>query len=114
MYFNDTALASYLLGLHDKEALLNSPSFGHLFETLIVTDTLKRFLHSGEMPSMYYLRTRDGLEIDLVLELGQKLHLFEIKSTMTVWPAHAASLRRIMSDPKFSVGTGAVISRAAG
>ena len=75
MYFNDTALATYLLGLHDKDSLLNSPTFGYLFETLVVTDILKRFLHGGEMPSMYYLRTRDGLEIDLVLELGQKLSL---------------------------------------
>ena len=72
MYFNDTALAAYLLGLHDKDTLFNSPSFGHLFETMVVTDVLKRFLHGGEMPSMYYLRTRDGLEIDLVIEVGQK------------------------------------------
>jgi len=114
MYFNDTALASYLLGLHDREALLNSPSLGHLFETLIITDTLKRFLHSGERPSMYYLRTRDGLEIDLVLELGQRLHLFEIKSTMTVWPKYADSLRRIKSNLKSSVQTAGIISRAAG
>lgn len=57
LYFNDTGLASYLLGLHDREALLNSPNFGNLFETMIVTDFLKRFLHFGQMPSMYYLRT---------------------------------------------------------
>jgi predicted AAA+ superfamily ATPase len=114
MYFNDTALATYLLGLHDKDSLLNSPNFGHLFETLVVTDVLKRFLHGGEMPSMYYLRTRDGLEIDLVLELGQKLSLFEIKSTMTVWPKHADSLGRLINGLKSPVQTAGVISRAAG
>jgi hypothetical protein len=114
MYFNDTALATYFLGLHDKDSLLNSPTFGHLFETLVVTDMLKRFLHGGEMPSMYYLRTRDGLEIDLVLELGQKLSLFEIKSTMTVWPKHADSLGRLISGLKSPVQTAGVISRAAG
>jgi len=32
----------------------------------------RAFAHGGEMPSMYYLRTRDGLEIDLVIEVGQK------------------------------------------
>jgi len=114
LYFNDTALASYLLGLHDRETILNSPSFGNLFETLIVTDVLKRFLHSGEIPSLYYLRSRDGLEIDLVIELAQKLHLFEIKSAMTIWPKHAASLERVMKDPKASVRTAGVISRAKG
>lgn len=94
MYFNDTGLASYLLGLHTKETLINSPHFGALFETLIITDFWKRFLHHGESPTLYYLRTRDGLEVDLVLEINTRLHLFEIKSTATVMPRHGASLIR--------------------
>jgi len=71
-------------------------------------------MHSGEMPSLYYLRSRDGLEIDLVIELAQKLHLFEIKSAMTIWPKHAASHERVLNDPKASVRTAGVISRAKG
>jgi predicted AAA+ superfamily ATPase len=110
LYFNDTGLASYLLGLHDRDTLLNSPNFGNLFETMIVTDFLKRFLNFGQMPSMYYLRTRDGLEIDLVLELGQKLHLFELKSAMTILPRHASPLLRISSELKSSVRTSSIIS----
>jgi len=110
LYFTDTGLASYLLGLHDREALLNSPNFGTLFETMIVTDFLKRFLHFGQMPSMYYLRTRDGLEVDLVIELGQKLYLFEIKSAMTILPKHAFSLARITSELGSMVQASAVIS----
>lgn len=112
LYFCDTSLASYLLGIQDKETLLNSPNFGNLFETMIVTDFLKRFLHFGEMPSMYYMRTRDDLEIDLVLELNQKLHLFEIKSAMTIFPKHAASLQRVMADKKFKIETAAIISNS--
>lgn len=113
LYFNDTALASYLLGLHDRETLINSPNFGNLFETMVVTDFLKRFLHSGQMPSMYYMRTRDGLEVDLVLESDQKLHLFEIKSAMTILPKHASSLLKINSDLKSLVKTSAIISISA-
>lgn len=113
LYFNDTGLASYLLGLNDRGTLINSPNFGNLFETMIVTDFLKRFLHFGQMPSMYYLRTRDGLEVDLVLELGQKLYLFEIKSAMTILPKHASSLSRIASELKSAVGTSAVISTSS-
>jgi len=113
LYFNDTGLASYLLGLNDRDTLINSPNFGNLFETMIVTDFLKRFLHFGQMPSMYYLRTRDGLEVDLVLELGQKLYLFEIKSAMTILPKHASSLSRIASELKSAVGTSTVISTSS-
>ncbi len=110
IYFNDTGLASYLLGLHDRETLLSSPSFGNLFETFIVSDFLKRFLHFGQMPSIYYLRTRDGLEVDLVVEWAEKLHLFEIKSTMTLFPKHASSLLRAENGLESVVETSAVIS----
>ena len=113
LYFNDTGLASYLLGLNDGDTLINSPNFGNLFETMIVTDFLKRFLHFGQMPSMYYLRTRDGLEVDLVLELGQKLYLFEIKSAMTILPKHASSLSRIAIELKSAVGASTVISTSS-
>jgi hypothetical protein len=110
IYFTDTGLASYLLGLHDREALFNSPSFGHLFETMVITDFLKRFLHFGQMPSMYYLRTRDGLEIDLILELGKKLHLFEIKSAMTILHKHGVPLERMTKELGPLVETSAIVS----
>lgn len=110
LYFTDTALASYLLGIHDRETLLNSPNFGNLFETLIVTDVLKRFLHSGQMPAMYYLRTMDGLEVDLALEVGQKLHLFEIKGSMTILPKHATSILRLSRELRNMVASASIIS----
>jgi len=114
LYFNDTALASYLLGLHDRETLLSSPSFPNLFETLIVTDFWKRSCHSAQAPSLFYLRSRDGLEVDLVIESGQKLHMLEIKSSMTIWPKHASSLSRIQNDLKSISGNSAIVSLARG
>jgi hypothetical protein len=110
LYFTDTALASYLLGLHDTQSLINGPSLGNLFETMVVCDFLKRFLHFGQMPSMYYLRSRDNLEIDLVIEQGGKLHLFEIKSVMTVNVKHVASLKRATNEFGPFIKTAAVIS----
>jgi len=110
LYFNDTALCSYLLGLNDANTLRSSPSFGNLFETMVVCDFLKRFLHCGQKPSLYYLRSRDGLEVDLVIELGGKLHLFEIKSTMTINAKHSVSLRRLAGELGSQVKTAAIIS----
>ncbi len=94
LYFTDTALAAYLMGIHDAEALVGSQAYGALFETMVVLEVWKRFLNHGQMPSMYYLRTRDGLEVDLVLEIGGKLHLIEVKSASTITPSHASSLKR--------------------
>ena len=112
IYFTDTALASYLLGLNDEKALLSSPHYGHLFETFIVMDFWKRFLHFGKMPSLYYLKTRDGLEIDLVIEYNQKLYLFEIKSNATITSQHAVSLLRAKRDLKDLVQSVSIISQS--
>lgn len=112
LYFNDTALASYLLGIQDAQTLLGSPHFGSLFETLVVTDFWKRFLHAGlGLPRLSYLRTHGGLEVDLIIEAQEKLSLFEIKSTMTATPTHASSLLRAKRDLKDRVGFAAVIAR---
>lgn len=110
LFFCDTALASFLLGIHSHETLIKSPNFGNLFETMIVNDFFKRFLYFGQMPSMYFLRTADGLEIDLILEVNQKLHLFEIKSAMTIFPKHAFALSKMLNELKLKVKTAAIIS----
>jgi predicted AAA+ superfamily ATPase len=110
LYFNDTALCSYLFGINDIPTLLNGPGFSCLFETMVVCDFHKRFLNFGEKPSLYYLRTQDGLEIDLVIELAGKLHLFEIKSGETIVPRHAASLKRMYREHENIIGSTSVIS----
>ncbi len=110
LYFIDTALCTYLLGYEQASILFKSLSFGNLFETMIICDFLKRFLHFGERPSMYYLRSRDGLEIDLVIEKGAKLHLFEIKSAMTITSQHAMPLKKLAGELKNLVATTAIIS----
>lgn len=110
IYVTDTALCSYLLGLHDSQTVLRSPSFGSLFETMVVCDLWKRFLHFGEKPAMYYVRSRDGLEVDLLIEFGNKLYLFEIKSSMTITSRHASSVKRLADELGSSVAMAAIIS----
>jgi len=110
LYFGDTALCSYLLGLNDAETLFKGLYFGNLFETMIINDFLKKFLHFGERASMYYLRSRDGLEVDLVIEIGGFLHLFEIKSSMTITSQHIISLKRMANDLGSKVKTATVVS----
>ena len=112
IYFCDTAICSYLLGIHNRESLLGSPYLGNLFETMIVIDFLKRFLHFGDKPNMYYFRTRDGLEIDLVIEVAGYLYLYEIKSTMTILPKHAVSLKRMVNEFGTKVKEACIISRS--
>ena len=105
-------MVSYLLGINTKKDLVSGPYLGPLFETLVVVDFWKRFLHHGQIPSLYYLRTQDDLEIDLMIELEDKLHLLEIKSSETITSHHAASLIRAKRDLKDMVGKTLIISNA--
>ena len=95
LYFVDTGLAAHLMGINDLETLKSSPQYGALFETMVITDFFKRGYHHIHDPRLYYMHTRDGLEVDLVIEDNQKLYLVEIKSSSTITPTHATSLLRL-------------------
>ncbi len=79
VYWNDIGLVCYLTGIYNKEHLLNGPMAGALFENHIIQETIKCFYNSGMAPNIYYLRTSNGLEVDLIIEHENKLFPFEIK-----------------------------------
>ncbi len=84
LYFCDTGLASYLIGLRAPEQLASHPLRGALFETLVVGEALKQRLHHGLPPDLYYYRDSGGLEVDLLLDRGDRLDAVEIKAGETV------------------------------
>jgi len=110
LYFYESSLPAFLLGVKNAESLESGPMRGPLFENAVVSAWRKAFLHRGEMPSMYYLRTRDGLEIDILIERNGGLYPMEIKSTSTVMPAHAASVKRWLAATGGKPGRGVIIA----
>jgi len=92
VYFLDTGLACFLTGLRDEEAALSGPMAGALFETAVVGELAKEHLHRGEPPAMWFWRSSDGQEVDLLVETGGRLLPVEVKLTSTPRPAHAAGL----------------------
>jgi len=92
VYFLDTGIASYLMGLHAEEPLRRGPMIGPLFETLVVSEWVKAFCHRGERPELYYWRSKSGLEVDLIIDRNGRLYPVEIKTTATLLPGHAEPL----------------------
>ncbi|MBM3321521.1 MAG: ATP-binding protein [Candidatus Eisenbacteria bacterium] len=84
LYFLDTGLLCYLLGIRSPDELHNHASRGAIFESLVVSELLKNRLHQGEESDLYFWRDSTGHEIDLLLDLGSSLTPIEIKSGMTV------------------------------
>lgn len=81
IYMLDTGIMCYLLGLRNREQFMMSPLKGNIWETFIVGQIVRAMCNSGIKPSLWYWRTRDGHEIDLVLDKGGKLIIADIKFT---------------------------------
>ncbi len=83
LYFCDSGLATWLLGIESAAQLSNHPLRGALFETWVVADHLKQRLNTGRPSNLSFWRDRSGHEVDLLqLQAGQTLAI-EIKSGAT-------------------------------
>jgi len=84
LYFLDSGLLCYLLGIRSADELQSHSSRGPIFESLVVSELIKNRLHQGEESDLYFWRDSTGHEIDLLLDLGQRLIPIEVKSGMTI------------------------------
>lgn len=98
LYLMDSGLACHLLGIADEKALSTSPFAGPLFECFIASEIFKHRLNRGRERGLYYFRDQQGLEVDFVLDDGdRRLTLLEAKATRTPRPDMARSLARLAS-----------------
>lgn len=95
IYFIETGLAAYLLGIRSAEQVSSHPLVGSLFENMTVMEAFKQRLNRGEEGNFYFLRTNHGVEIDLAWEMNGKLDLCEIKSAYTFHDDMANNIRSI-------------------
>lgn len=84
VYFYDTGLVCFLLGITQKEHLDTHPLRGNIFETFIVSDLVKMRTNAGREINLYYWRDKTGYEIDLIADQGEQLMPIEIKSGKTI------------------------------
>ncbi len=100
IYWGDSGLACYLLGIRSASELERSPFLGPLFEGFVAAEILKSQFNQGWRKELYYFRDQQGLEVDfLVPRPNAGLWLIEAKAGKTVHPAMAApllSLRRAL------------------
>ena len=93
LYFLDVGLAAWLLGIHTPEQLRFHAQRGAIFETFVVSEFLKSRFNQGLPSNLFYWRDSKGLEIDLILEVGDRLNAIEIKSGQTIAPDFFSSLK---------------------
>jgi len=84
LYFLDTGMACFLLGIQEPDQLATHPLKGALFESFVVSEMLKARFNQGKTDNLYYFRDNIGNEIDLVCDHGLHVVPVEIKSGQTV------------------------------
>jgi len=84
IYFYDSGLVTYLIGISDPDTLLTHASRGHVFETWVISELLKGRLNRGLKDNLYFWRDNSGHEIDCIVDHGDRLMALEIKSGKTV------------------------------
>ncbi len=94
LYFADTGLACWLMGIETVEQLHIHPLYGAIFETAMVCEFRKQMLNNGELPRLYYWRDNSKLEIDLIVEGSEGPCPIEIKSGMTYRSEWSKPMRR--------------------
>lgn len=97
LYFYDTGLVSYLLGIEKGSELITSKFKGALFENYGILEILKAYKNKGLQYPFYFWRDSNGNEIDLLIEKGLEIKLIEIKASETVKSEYLKSLHYLDS-----------------
>jgi uncharacterized protein len=94
LYFLDTGLLCHLLRIDSALTLATHALRGAIFESWVVSQTLKHRWNQGLPSDVFFWRDNHGTEIDLMFEQGGALHAVEIKSGATFSPDWLRGLDR--------------------
>ena len=108
LYFLDTGLAAFLTLWKSPETLAAGNMAGAFFETFVIAEIVKSYLHRGELPPLYYFRDKEKHEVDLIIERNGMFSPIEIKMTANPTMADTRGIQYFQE--KFpSVGKGTLI-----
>ncbi|MBM4222523.1 MAG: ATP-binding protein [Gammaproteobacteria bacterium] len=83
IYFTDTGLLCYLLGIETIVQLQQDMLYGNIFENFAILELHKACYHHAREPRFYFYRDVTGKEVDLLIQKGSSLIPIEIKSSKT-------------------------------
>ena len=80
----DTGHLCHLLRFGNAKDLHLHAMRGSVFESLVISELIKNYVHRGQEQSLYFWRDSSGNEIDVVIEGDGAALPVEIKSGQTV------------------------------
>lgn len=79
LYFSDTGLCAFLSSWTSKETLMNGAASRHYLENYVVAEMMRNAAYTETAMNLNYYRDKNMKEIDLIVEIDDELHPFEIK-----------------------------------
>lgn len=79
LYFLDAGLAAYIAGWREPAVLANGPMSGAFFENAIFSELIRFFSNRARSFDISFWRSRDGEEIDFIVEFDQRRCAIECK-----------------------------------
>ena len=104
VYFRDSGLLHYFLGIRSARQLETHPARGASWETFVVDQLLSAYRRRDPGSQAWFWRTAQGDEVDLLVETGSRLVPFEVKLHSAPGPDEARGLLRCMADLKLARG----------
>lgn len=100
LYFMDSGLACYLVGIEHGQMLDRSALLGAMFENFCVTQVVRWYSNRGRAANLCFFRNHEGQEVDLIRLQAGGLHLMECKwSSRPIQHTKGfAALRRLVGD----------------
>jgi predicted AAA+ superfamily ATPase len=110
-YLRDTLLINYIYRLNDIEQMLSRPDFGLIWESFIIEQLHKNLRFTFSQVKLYYYRTQNGAEIDLIIETPKALIPVEIKSGSSFKKEQITNLKNFIDE--FSSPYGLIINNGS-
>ena len=110
LYFLDTGLLCYLTKWKTSETLESGASSGHIYETFVVSEIIKSYANVGKKCDIYYFRSTNKDEIDLLFYKNNTLYPIEIKKTSSPNIKDISAFKLLSNYYKnVKIGTGGII-----
>jgi uncharacterized protein len=107
IYFYDSGLAAFLIGISDPARMMTHPSWQFLYETFVISELAKTRFNAGQVSNLYFWCDSVGNEISVLVERGEALIPIRIKPSYSVPEKDAAFLakwRKLNHQPTLPAG----------
>jgi predicted AAA+ superfamily ATPase len=104
-YIRDSGLLHHILKIKDRDTLLRSSGVGAAFEAFVIEEIINGFMANiTDLPEFHYFRTRNGAEVDLIIDTASNRIPVEVKFGTSTKRQQLMSLSQFIERERLEYG----------